>query len=63
MYILKLLTIQHILFLIFSDQKKNPSPRTGPQDILVTHDDCEENEQKTLNRYAIIQVTQCETEP
>ena len=63
MYILKILTFQHILFLIFSDQNTNPSPRTGPQDLLLTHYDCEENEQKTLHKYAINQVTQCETEP
>ena len=48
-----MLTFQHILFLI----------RTGPQDLLVTHDDCEQNEQKTLHKYAINQVSQCETEP
>ena len=38
-------------------------PRTGPQDLLVTHYDCEENEQKILHKYAINQVTQCESEP
>ena len=37
--------------------------RTGPQDLLVTHYNCEENEQKTLHKYAINQVSQCETEP
>ena len=63
MYILKILTFQYIFFLIFSDQNTNPSPRTGPQDLLVTHYDCEVNEQKTLHKYAINQVTQCETEP
>ena len=63
MCILKILTFQHIFFLIFSDQNTNPSPRTGAQDLLVTHYDCEENEQKTLHKYAIIQVSQCETEP
>ena len=41
----------------------NPSPRTGPQDLLVTHYDCEENEQKILHKYAVNQVTQCESEP
>ena len=55
--------LQQSLFLIFSDQNTNPSPRTGPQDLLVTHYDCEENEQKTLHKYAINQVSQCETEP
>ena len=45
------------------NQNINPSPRTGPQDLLVTHYDCEENEQKTLHKYAINQVSQCETEP
>ena len=63
MYILKIFTFQHILFLIFSKQHTNPSPRTGPQDLLVSHYDCEENEQKTLHKYAIYQVTQCESEP
>ena len=63
MYILKIFTFQHNLFLIFSKQHTNPSPRTGPQDLLVTHNDCEENEQKTLHKYAINQVTQCESEP
>ena len=63
MYILKILILQQIFFSIFSDQNTNPSPRTGPQDLLVTHYDCEENEQKTLHKYAINQVSQCETEP
>ena len=63
MYILKILIFQQIFFLIFSDQNTNPSPRTGPQDLLVTHYNCEENEQKTLHKYAINQVSQCETEP
>ena len=63
MYILKIFKFQHILFLIFSEQHTNPSPRTGPQDLLVTHYDCEENERKTLHKYAINQVTQCESEP
>ena len=63
MYILKILTFQHILFLIFSEQNTIPSPRTGPQDFLVTHYDCEENEQKTLQKYAKNQVTQYKSEP
>ena len=58
-----ILRFQQILFLIFPDQNTNPSPRTGPQDLLVTHYDCEENEQKTLHKYDINQVTQCESEP
>ena len=61
MYILKIFKFQHLLFL--SEQNENPSPHTGPQDLLVTHYDCEENEQKTLHKYAINQVTQCESEP
>ena len=63
MYILKLLIFLQPLFLVTSNQHINPSPRTGPQDLLVTHYDCEENEQKTLHKYAINQVSQCETEP
>ena len=59
MYILKILKFQHLLFLIFSESNHNPSPRTGPQDLLVTHYDWEE----TLYKYAINQVTQCESEP
>ena len=63
MYILKLSIFLQLFFLIISNQNINPSPRTGPQDLLVTHYDCEENEQKTLHKYAINQVSQCETEP
>ena len=63
MYILKILIILQLFFLIISDQNTYPSPRTGPQDLLITHYDCEENEQKTLHKYAINQVSQCETEP
>ena len=63
MYILKLITFRHLLFLIFSESNQNPSPRTGRQGLLVTHYDCEEYEQKTLHKYAINQVTQCEFEP
>ena len=63
MYILKLLIFLQLLFLVISNQNINPSPRTGPQGLLVTHYDCEENEQKTLHKYAINQVSQCETEP
>ena len=37
--------------------------RAGPLDLLVTHYDCEDNEQKTLHKYAINQVTQEESEP
>ena len=51
------------LFLTFSDQNTNPSPHTGSQDLLVTHYDCQENETKTLHKYAINQVSQCELEP
>ena len=63
MYILKIFTFQHLLFLIFPQPNQNPSPRTGPHDLLVTHYDCEGNEQKTLHKYALNQVTQCESEP
>ena len=59
----KNINISTHFFLIFSDQNTNPCPRIGPQDLLVTHYDCEENEQKTLHKYAINQVSQCETEP
>ena len=63
MYLLRLLLILNIPFFTLSEQNINPSPRTGPQDLLVTQYDCEENEQKTLQKYAINQITQCETEP
>ena len=47
MYLLKILIFQTLLFLNFSKPDlNNPSPRTGPQDLLVTHNDCEENEKK-----------------
>ena len=63
MYILKILTFETHPFSNFSEQNTNPSPPTGPQDLLVTHYDCEEDEQKTLHKYAIKQVTQGESEP
>ena len=64
MYLLKILVFQTLLFFNLSKpDHKNPSVRTGPQDLLVTHCDREENEQKTLLKYAINQVTQCESEP
>ena len=63
MYILKIFTFQHLFFLIFSEPDQNHFPRTGPQDLLVTHYDCEEKEKKTLHKSAINQVTQCESEP
>ena len=63
MYLIKILTFQHMFFLIFSEQNTNPCPRTGPQDLLVTHYDCEENEQKTVQKYVRNQVTPSETEP
>ena len=50
------------LVLLVPTFHQNPSPQTGLQDLLVTQYDCEENEQKTLNKYAINQVTQCESE-
>ena len=62
MYIRKILIFLQLFFLIISDPNTNPSPRTGSQDLLVTHYDCEENEQKTLHKYAINQISQCETE-
>ena len=57
MYILKILKFEQTFFLMLSDKNTNPFPRTGPQDLLVTHYDCEENEQNTLQKYAINQVT------
>ena len=63
MYLLRALFVQIFLSFIFSKpDHNNPSPRTGLQDLLVTHYDCEENEQKTVSKYAINQVTQCESE-
>ena len=64
MYPLKILIFQTLSLVIFSKpDQNNPSPRTGPQYLLVTHYDCEENEQKSLQKYAINGVTQCESEP
>ena len=40
--------------------KKKPFHSKG---LLVTRYGCEENEQKILHKYAINQVTQCESEP
>ena len=63
MYILKILTFQHIFFCnIFRSKHKSFSSHRTPG-FIRTHYDCEENEQKTLHKYAINQVSQCETEP
>ena len=53
MYVLRILTLSTFLFPTFFEPNHIPSPRTGPQDLLGTHYDCEENEQKTLHKYAI----------
>ena len=64
MYLVKILIFQTLPFFNFSKpDHNNPSPRTGPQDLLVTDYDCEENEQKTLDKHTINQVTQCESAP
>ena len=64
MYILKILTFQRLLFLIFSEPNRNPSPRIGPQDFLLTHYDCEKKtNKKTLHKNPINQLTQCESKP
>ena len=49
------------LVLLESIPHQNPSSRAGPQDLLVRLNDCEKNQQKTLNKYAINQVIQCES--
>ena len=41
----------------------NPSPRTGPQDLLGTNYDCKDQQQRTLHKYAINKITKCEYEP
>ena len=40
-----------------------PSPRAGPQDLLVTHYYCDDNQQDILHNFAINQVAQCESDP
>ena len=42
---------------------KTLSRRREPQDLFVTHYDCEDNQQKTLHTYSSNQVLQCESEP
>ena len=56
MYLLTTFFLQTFssLVLLEPTSHQNPSPQTGPQNLSVTHYDCEENEQK----YAINQVTQ-----
>ena len=44
--------LQIIFFRFLIHDPNNSSPRAGPQDLLVTHYDCEENEQNTLHKYA-----------
>ena len=50
------------LFLIHLEPRNHKNSRTGPQDLLVTHCDCEVHNQKTY-KYAINYVAQCESEP
>ena len=65
MYLSKIFFLQNLSPLVLSELTfhKNFSPRKEPQDLLVTHYDCEENEQRTPHKYAINQVTQTESEP
>ena len=65
MYLLIIFFLQTLspLVLFEPTSHQNPSPRRGSHDLLVTHYDCEENEQKTLLKYAINQVTRNEFEP
>ena len=64
MYLLKILTFQTLVFFNLSKpDSNNPSHQTGPRYLQVTHYDLEENEQKTLHKYAINQVTHCQSEP
>ena len=59
MYLLKIKFFTTRLFLKISEPyHRNPYPRTRSQDLQVPHYDFEENEQKTLHKYAINQVTQ-----
>ena len=62
MYLLKIFFLKTLSPLVHLEptSHQNPSPRTGPQDLLVTPFDCEENQQKTLHKHAILQVTHCE---
>ena len=62
MYILKVFTFQHLLFLNFSEQNTNPSPRTGPEIVSNTLW-LRRKQTNTLHKYSINQVTQCESEP
>ena len=65
MYLSKIVFRQTLPPLVLSELTfhKNLSPRKEPQDLLVTHYDCEENEQKTPHKYAINQLTKTESEP
>ena len=47
----------YLLMLLKLTVHDNPSPRSGPEYCLVTHFDCEHNQQKTLHKNAINQVT------
>ena len=63
MYLLKILVFQTLFFFSFSETNpNNRSPNKNPG-FIVTHYNCEKNEQKTLHKYAINQDTQCGSEP
>ena len=56
MYLLKILILHTLLNFNFSKpDHNNSSARTGPQELLLTHYYCEENEQK--NFFANMQLT------
>ena len=65
MYMLRLLSKNSFSILVHFEPTNHtsPSPGTEPQELLITHYDCEDHHQKTLLKYAINQITQCETEP
>ena len=63
------------LFIVFSTKylsvlvhleptnQRKPSFRIEPQDLLVTHYDSEDHQQKIYHKHANNQITQCESEP
>ena len=59
-HVFLILLLQNIFYLLLHWKltvHDNPSPRTGPEYCLVTQFDCEDNQQKTLHKNAINQVT------
>ena len=64
MYTLTVLSIKFFSHMVNFEttNHNNPLTRKIPKVFLVSHYDCKDHQQKTLHKYAINQVKQCDSE-